>query len=491
MNKHLVIFSPIVQWPVHFETDLELAQLHLDQGWQVTFLCCRGALPTCAQNIHHYGSVCRKCVSRFEKGLRWLGKGRVMVTDFQSLSAGHEKIVATIDAASFANLGEVRKFTIDGAHIGLAAVGAVISFLREPNTDVKENRELFTIHLRAAALTYFSLVNQLSRLRPDKFVIFNGRFAELRAALNAGYAVGIPTFVHERAGVLERYSLLANTSPHDVEAMKKIIEATYADSPLDDHEKAGIATEWYEERRNNKAQSWYSFTAEQKQGLLPDFAADRCNVVIFNSSDDEMVAYDDWQNCLYADQNAGIERILTDLRGDDRFKFFVRVHPNLRSVDNSQTRGMQRLGELFPELTVIPADSPVSTYGILDSPVLVLVFGSTVGVEAAYAGRPTFLMGRSYYENMGCCVKPESHEHLMQLMSRYASGDRRMLPDREAARKAVIMYGYFFKAWGETYRYVRPCHVGKSVLVKNGKETSLRPSVVWWLVDKILAWGRG
>lgn len=486
MNKHLVIFSPVVQWPVHFETDLELAQLHLDQGWRVTFLCCRGALPTCAQNVRHYRSVCRRCVSRFGKGMRWLGQGRVSVEEFQSLSAGEEQTVAAIDAASFATLGEIRRFAIEGAPIGLAAVGAVISFLREPNPDVREHRELFTAHLRCAALSYFSILNQLSRLRPDRFVIFNGRFAELRAALNAGHAAGVPTFVHERAGVLERYSLLANTSPHDVQAMKRIIEDSYARSPLGEDEKQRLATEWYEERRNNQAQSWYSFTAEQKKGLLPDFAAERCNVVIFNSSEDEMVAYDDWQNSLYTDQNHGIERILGDLGGDRRFKFFLRVHPNLRQVDNSQTRGILSLGERFPELSVIPADSPVSTYGILDSPVLVLVFGSTVGVEAAYAGRPTFLMGRAYYENMGCCVRPQSHEELIGLLSRYASGERDMLPDPGVAQKAVVRYGFFFKSWGESYRYVKPVHVGRSLMVKEGKETRLTPSIASWAWDRIL-----
>lgn len=487
MNKHLVIFSPIVQWPVHFETDLEIAQLHLDKGWEVTFLICRGALPTCAQNIHHRTSVCRKCVSRFDKGIRWLGKGRVTVREFQTLTVEERQAVASINASSFRNLAEVRKFKVDDAAIGLAVVGAIISFLREPKPEVGPNHHLFTVHLQSTLLTYYSIRNSLLSLRPDSLVIFNGRFAEMRAALYAGQAVGIPTFVHERAGVLDRYSLLSNTSPHDVAAMKKIIASTYEDSPLNETEKNRIANEWYEERRNNQAQCWYSYTTDQKQGLLPDFDLNRINLVIFNSSEDEMVSFDDWQSSFYEDQNEGIRKIVSDLCANNRFKVFLRIHPHLKTVDNSQTRSLKKLEEDLPELNVIRADSPVSTYSILDTCDLVLVFGSTVGIEAAYSGRPTFLMGRSYYEDLGCCVRPESHDDLIRLLSQFASGSRDMLPAKETVNRAVAVYGYFNKAWGETYRYVKPCHIGKSVLVRNGKETVLRPSIYSWLLDKIVS----
>ena len=486
MVKHLVIFCPIVQWPVHFETDLEIAQQHLDMGWNVTFLHCCGALPSCAQNPHHRTTCCKRCVTKFKKGIRWLGNDRVTVREFQCLTEEQQKVVAALSASSFPTIDELKKFTVDGADIGLAVVGSIISFLREPKPDLRQHQTLFTAYLQAAVMAFLSIRNQLSAIKPDAFVLFNGRFVELRAALYASKVLGIPTYVHERAGVLKRYSLLYNSSPHSIATIKTTIDAVYAESSLSEEEKKIIAFEWYSERRSNKAQSWYSFTAKQREGLLPDFAQDRLNLVIFNSSEDENESFADWRNPFYTEQNEGIKRIVADLSGDQRFKVFLRVHPNLRNVNNSQTKTIQQLEELFPSLTVIPADSPVSTYGILDTCDIVLVFGSTIGIEAVYSGKPSFLMGRAFYDEMGCCVTPTSHEDLMKLLLLFAEDERNMLPPKDVAMLAVVKYGFFQKSWGKDYKYVRPCHVGKSVMIRNGKETLLRPSLVSWLIDNIV-----
>lgn len=486
MSKHLVVFCPVVQWPVHFETDLEIAQQHLDMGWKVTFLQCSGALPSCAQNPYHRTTSCKRCVTKFKKGIRWLGNDRVTVREFQCLTEEQKKMVSALSASSFATLDDLKRFTVDEAEIGLAVIGSVISFLREPKPDLRQYQTLFTAYLQAAVMVLLSIRNQLSVIGPDAFVLFNGRFTELRVALYAAKSLQIPTVVHERAGVLNHYSLLNNTSPHDIAVMKKAIDATYLESLLSEDEKKKIAFEWYTERRSNKAQSWYSFTAKQREGLLPDFAQNQLNLVVFNSSEDEIESFDDWRNPYYTEQNEGIERIVSELGEDSRFKLFLRIHPNLMNINNSQTKGIARLEKSFPSLTVIPADSPMSTYGILDTCDIVLVFGSTIGIEAAYSGKPSFLMGRSFYEDLGCCVRPDSHEDLMRLLTLFAAGERSMLPTKNVAMQAVVKYGYFQKTWGKSYKYVRPCHVGKSVMIRDVKETVLRPSVLSWLIDNIV-----
>lgn len=491
MKKHLVIFAPIVQWPIHFETDLELAQRHLDEGGEVTFLACRGAFPVCAQNPQHRKSICRKCVSRFESGMRWLGRERVTVLEFQRLTPEQQETVDALSAASFCSLEELKEFKLEGSPLGLAAFGSVASYLREPMPDHRKHEALFTAHLKTAAISFFSLRNQLSSLAPEAFMLFNGRFAEMRAALFAAQSLAIPAFVHERAGVLERYSLFCNATPHDIAAMKESIDETCADPSYSDEEKKRIASEWYDERRNNKAQSWYSFTANQQQGMLPDFSRDLLNVVIFNSSDDENEAFPEWRNPLYPGQKEGVERIVADLREDGRFKVFLRVHPNLSNVANSQTEGIRELEEALPDLTVIAADSPMGSYGILDACDIAVVFGSTIGIEAVRSGKPTFLLGRSFYEDLQACVTPRSHEEFIRLLVRYADGDRSMLPPEDAAQRAVVKFAFHQKLWGDTYRYVRPYHIGKAMMLRNGKETRLRPSLVSWLWERAVSYFAG
>src|SRR6185369_15055707 len=487
MRKQLVIFAPIVLWPVHFETDLEVARQHLDSGWQVTFLRCLGTLPICALNTSHRRNVCRMCTSRFDNGIIWLGKECVTVNDFYLLTDDQLRTVADLSKTSFTSIAQLRAYALDGAEIGLAVLVSIVSHLREPAPDLLRHQKLLRDYMQSAAIAYFSIKNHLARLGADKFVVFNGRFAELRTALLAARSLGIETLVHERGGVLDRYFLTLNSSPSDIAAMKQSIERTFSESSLAESEITAIATRWYEERWQHKEQNWYSFTEHQRHGLLPDFASDRLNLVIFNSSEDEMVSYDEWRNPYYSDQNEAIRRVVADLGADGRFRIFLRVHPNLGMVNNSQTQGIISLEADFPELNVITADSQISTYGVIDFCDLVLVFGSTVGIEAAYAGKPVFFMGRSYYEDLGCCINPTSHEDLIRLLRLYASGDRGMLPARDEVRRGAVKYGFFQVVCGQTYDYVRPCTVAKSVLVRDGHETMLYPSITSVMLEKFIS----
>lgn len=425
------------------------------------------------------------CESRFRSGMKWLGNEAVIQNDFFMLKKDEFETVRALESLPLKSASELRLIKIDGADIGLAALGSLISLLREPAFDVVLHRKLVVSVLQSATVAFFSIRNHLRIYQPDKFVIFNGRFAELRGALCAAQSQGIPTVVHERAGVLEKYSTTLNTSPHNLLAMKQSIEEVYAGSSLDYAEKIKIAAEWYQERRDNKPQSWYSFISEQSKGLLPELSPGRCNIVIFNSSEDEMEAYDYWKNPVYTDQSDGIRRISESVCNDGRFKLFLRVHPNLRGVDNTQTRMIEALGKCYPSLAVIPSESPISSYDLMEACDIVISFGSTIGIEAAHVFKPVILLGRAIYEDLGCCIQPKSHEEFIQILTQFVSQEREIIPDRSKLIKGTTKYGFFKKLSGEDYRYVNTCSVIESRMVKNGIETILKPAQIVTLMDLV------
>ena len=43
----------------------------------------------------------------------------------------------------------------------------------------------------------------------------------------------------------------------------------------------------------------------------------------------------------------------------------------------------------------------------------VITFGSTVGVEACYWGKPSILLGMALYQGLDCCYIPSSHEDVI------------------------------------------------------------------------------
>ncbi len=76
-----------------------------------------------------------------------------------------------------------------------------------------------------------------------------------------------------------------------------------------------------------------------------------------------------------------------------------------------------------------------------------LFFGSTVGVEACYWGKPSILVGRSFYESINCCHVPSTRDELIAMMH------TELAPKDKAA---AIKYGYWEMRKGTEFEYFKP-----------------------------------
>ena len=214
------------------------------------------------------------------------------------------------------------------------------------------------------------------------------------------------------------------------------------------------------------------FVDSQLAGRLPtNWNPSRRNVAVFTSSEDEFAAIgDSWNNPLYETQLHGLRRIADSMESADGAHLYIRVHPNLKGIDNQHTRGLQRL--VGNKLTIIPAHDPVSTYTLLQQCDTVLTFGSTVGIEATFWQKPSVLAGIALYRNLGATYNPRSHDELMGLLSRDLVA-RDPLP--------ALKYGYHQATFGEPYQYYEPAddYLGRF----NGSQ--LRPGLDTWVKSRV------
>jgi hypothetical protein len=487
MKKKILFYAPFAIFPFHFETELELAAKYLRDGHSVTFLSCDGDLPTCDPNPDHKYSTCTICKSRRIAGMKWLGGNNVRFSNFYEVTEEQKQIVQEFKSMEISSLEELKEISIDGSDIGMATFGSIICIIREPYPDLQKYLHLIRKNLMASAIVHFSLKNHLTRERPDEVIIFNGRMAPLRPALRLTQSLGIETYVHERSGDLNRYTLSRNTYPHALDFMKQEIELNYHNHSIPEVEKLEIATKWFEERSDNHPQAWFSFTEDQQQDLLPEsLNSQTVNIVIFNSSEDEMMSIQGWENPFYKDQNDGIYKIVSEFKESSSLKFFLRVHPNLAKVDNSQTKFFQNVLSKFPNLEIIAPDSPISTYALIDACDIVITFGSTVGIEAVYRKKPSILMGRSIYEDLGGMILPTSHEELVNILRKYLL--TRELPTVNDPQTPFTKFGFFQKTYGYHFEYVKPYNAFKvSLQRQNEAEHFVTPSLAAKIFSKVLS----
>lgn len=440
---NVVVFSPYARWTPHLETDLEIIQRHVDQGDRVTLLGCDSEMPTCDANPQHAKKLCRQCTGRRLAGLALLSS-RISVEPFHRLTDQDRRAWGALPAR-FANVEELKACHVGSFDIGYAVLSSVVSQLRDPDVDLGKHTDLVERTLRNAFVVYRSIANFLDAHPVDRFYVFNGRFAPLRAALRACQERGVTCFTHDRGFDLRHYALFRDTFLHDRAYREQQIREAWERAGAD---REATAARWFQARSEGDGGSWFSYVQHQRAASLPrDWDPRKRNVVVFLSSEDEFVAVGDcWRNPLYRDQTHAIRAIVQSLRGNSRdVHLYLRVHPNLAGVDNRQTRELAEVAAPF--VTVIGADDPISSYALLRAAEKVVTFGSTLGIEAVYWGVPSVLAGTSYYRNLGATYNPGSHAEMIEMIGR-------PLPPKPVT--PALIYGHYFATFGTPFRYFSP-----------------------------------
>ena len=440
-DRQIVIFCPFVGWPLHFITDLEIIQRHLAAGDNVTVLVCDGELSACDVNIHHHARDCLACIATRSTGLELLS-GSLTVKPLYGFAP--KEISSFPLSTDFSSVAQLKRYRVDGFDIGDAAMSSLVRHLRDADFDLAEHSGLLQALLRTAYDVFASVSEYLRTNVVDRFYVFNSRFASTRGAMRACQRQGVECMVHERGCDIQHFHLYPNTFPHDREFVDADIRRHWHAAANPNNAEL-IATAWYRNKAVGIEGHLNSFVTGQHADLLPErWSAAERNIVIFTSSEDEFVAVGEgWENPLYASELEGVRAIVRSLRDvTHELRIWVRVHPNLTGIENRQTRGLRELNAPF--LTVIPADSPVSTYAMLRNSEKVLTFGSTIGIEAVFWRVPSILAGMSFYRDMGGTYNPTSHVELMELLN--AS-----LVPKES--DAALRYGYYQASFGIPFEY--------------------------------------
>lgn len=441
----ILILSPYTYSKPHFSTALEIIQNHLDNGDQVKLLGCTKSVDCCDYNLNHSFHWCYFCVNRQKRALKFLDQD-IEYADMINLSVEDKDLLQNI-RTSFSSTEDMKSYHFENFDIGYAVLSGLCWKMREAEIDLQRNATIIKKLTLNAARVYKSFQNHVKEYNPDIVYLFNGRLALIRGAFRYCEEKKIRCGIYDRGANKFKYNIWYNALPHNIEYTTKMINQYWDDS--DERDRQEIANNFFVDRRSGIEQGWKSFTKDQNPDLLPkQWNSRKHNIVIFNSSEDEFSSIGaEWERSLYENQITGIKAISDALMTSNSIRIYLRIHPNLIGVDNSFTRRLKEL-EKVPNIELILADSKISTYALIDASNCVVTFGSTVGVEATYWGKPSIVLGSSFYQNLDVTYKPETHEDLISMLKQDSLAVKPKL--------GALKYGYYMNSFGQDYKYFIP-----------------------------------
>jgi hypothetical protein len=123
----------------------------------------------------------------------------------------------------------------------------------------------------------------------------------------------------------------------------------------------------------------------------------------------------------------------------------VRVHPaEVRLLQKTRERVVEQLVKWFPTLPnnvkIVPPESDMSSYALIDLSTAASVYTSTIGLEAALRGVPVMVAGDTHYRGKGFTYDIESPEHYAALLGTMPSWLRTSKETVDRARRYASLF---------------------------------------------------
>ncbi len=435
--KVLVLLSSLGRLS-HNGHHIDMAIDEIEKGNEVYFLGCDKSVGMCMSNPGKNPLICNVC-KHFTKA----EQDRLAPKDSKLIWIGDyidKDFVDKLEPLAYSAAAELRALKYKGVDVGLGVMSSYISLTRNLTPKITtESRKYFDALIKSEMVTVNALENLQKEYGFELYIFQNGRGAQVKPFLNFCQQNEIDFWCTEdyaNSPIHNSMDNYWNTTPHSITAMNEKCMRAWdtSDEPLE--KKDEIGRSFFEKRKNAKPAMDKIYTIDQVSGLLPEgWNTEVENIVIFNSSEDEFCAvskeYDD--AAVFQSQLDGIKAIVEHYEGDKTKHFTLRVHPNLKDIKYKYHTDLYKLN--YPNLTVIPCNSPVSTYALMDAADKVVVFGSTTGVEASYWGKPVICLAGAAYLPMNVVHKPDTVDELWG-----------MLDDKELNcmnNSDVIKYGYY------------------------------------------------
>ena len=452
-KDRVLFFSPYARW--HYHTTLEVTWAHAlrQRGAETKFVLCNEVLPTCdifRANLNpRRGTSCLECqagttnhLSQMNMPFEWLG-------DYlpREVRSQARKWVQTLPKA------DLLQAEWEGLPVGEWAATSAYYQYRTSKLDLDDPAVEETVRglIVGTVHTAKSFEVLLDEYRPDTLVLLNGRFFSHWTAIEMAKKRGVRFVTHERGMRKSTVRFAENYRTHELAPMHELWYR-WKDVPLSRSEVDYVASV-LQDRSLGRNYSFLVFSppvdGEDQPSSLRQFLGfdSRPLVAVFNSSDDETAAFDDRREGAFPNSRDFLPAVLQLARKMPEVQFVIRMHPNIQSTLGTNEAQLQHAREIRDDApenvhVIMPSDN-LSSYLLIAEADAGVVYGSTVGLEMACAGKPVLCMAQATYSHVGCTRQLDDPRRFADELERALAEGPRVETARLALRWACRYFQHF------------------------------------------------
>ena len=429
-----VLFLTPRDWAVHVQWEAMMAHALAVRGADVHFGTCGGGLAICDRVNTWEGPPvpCRSCTRYVRATLGAHGFSARRLIEDEDPDPWPE-----LDGLSTTELADA---TWRGVPVGRLVQIPVRWFLMRESIDADPLGPL-TIRrfLRSARAIVDGGEKLLDAVSPDVVVALNGLFLFESILGELCRARGIDVVTYERGFAKETLVMrrgapaclgdLSELWPERRDIALSVAQEHALDEYLDDRRLGRRTIDRYWDDAD------FAPHARTRTGKLA--------VLFTNLTWDSAVI---GQAVAFPSIHAWLEATVDMFRTRPNDELVIRIHPAEVKLAGKQTR--EPLGDFLRDLPdglpanvrIITAEDPTSSYPLMESCDLGLVFTSTTGLELAIAGKPVVVAGRTHYRGKGFTLDAETPAEFVELVDRALTDPETVAPDHDLARRYASLF---------------------------------------------------
>jgi hypothetical protein len=445
-----VLFMSWRGWSTHLAIETVLAQSVARHGGTPVFASCGGRLPICdVMTVDAAPPMpCHSCREYAFGAVRAAGfdaLGLRDVIDVPSAVETARKLVA--------DLGTVRQcedFTYADIPLGRLVRISVAWFLsRGTLPDTPLVVDTYRSFLVSGIVVSNGLRRILDRLHPDRVFMLNGTFfaENIMSVLAAEHKIPFTTYekgflydsVVVTPGEPACYLMVPESAWTEAkDAPLTLSEMTAVDAYLGQRRQGeGTLDNFWREGVDDVARIRHDLRLDPDRPLVVMF----CNILW----DSAVIGRD----LAFASMGDWVLEGIRWAGAHPEIDFLIRIHPAEVKLLNHPTRERtaqhiaDHVPSLAPNIRIVSAEDPTSSYALMDEASLGLVYTSTVGLEMAVRGKPVVVAADTHYRNRGFTIDPETSD------AYFAAADRLLthppsLEERGRIRELAARYAALF-----------------------------------------------
>ena len=321
--------------------------------------------------------------------------------------------------------------------------------------DTHEIRQLFRHYILSAYSLYTNFEEIVARQKPRALVVFNGIFYPEATARHVAQNSGITVITHEVG--LRQYSTFF--SHGDATFRQVNLEADASLTSSDDERLDQYLSERFQGEFTMAGIRFWPNMKDLPNWLLEWMKKFQQTVVVFTN-----VVFDTSQihaNTLFSDMFAWLEMLKPIIQAHPETLFIIRAHPDEERPGKRSREAVKDwianhgLLEFENVIFFEPAD-PVSSYDLINHSKLVLIYNSSIGLEASILGVPVLSAGRARFTQISTVFFPESRKKYEQRLLGFLGAQEIEVPPsfRENARS--FLYHELFAASLDLSEFLEP-----------------------------------